>query len=308
MAASTVDSRQLETRARLRRAWARGTVEYYLFLIIPTIVLLAVTLVPLLYAVYLTFNKWVLYRQPVPAFVGLQNYVEMLTWDRFWNSFSIQLVFILGSVALQVALGLGLALFLNREMAGRTIIRSLFLFPMVIPPVVAAFLWRFMLQSDVGVISYMLRLVGVEQTWLSTGPSAMAVLVGVDIWQFTPFVTLLLLAGLQQLPPELSDAAQVDGASSLQVFRFVILPLLMPLLLVVVILRIVEAFKVFPTIYVLTQGGPGFTTEALNYLAYLLAFDQQNMGMGATLSLVIMGLSILVAVAFVRAGNLGREQ
>ena len=270
-----------------------------LYLSIPLAILFAINIVPLFYVLYLSFTNWVLFRQRSPSFAGLANWVEMLTSDRFWHSLEVELIFVAGAVLLEFLLGFAMALLLNRELFFREFFRSVFLFPMVLPPIVAAFLWRFMLQADIGVINYYLRFVNLNRPFLATGPSALATLIVVDVWQYTPFVALLLLAGLQHMSQEVVQAAEVDGAGPVQCFRYITVPLLIPTILIVLLLRIIDALKVFPTIYVLTRGGPGIATEALNYLAFLEAFEQSRMGYGATLSLVVMILSVAIAVLFV---------
>ena len=270
-----------------------------LYLYNPLAVLFLINIVPLLYTVYLSLTNWVLFRQRTPTFAGLVNWAEMLTSGRFWHSVQVELVFVAGSVAIEFSLGFGMALLLNREIRLREFFRSIFMFPMVLPPIIAAFLWRFMLQADIGVINYYLRFVGLNRAFLATGPSALATLILVDVWQYTPFVALLLLAGLQHISREVFQAAEVDGAGPVQIFRYVTVPLMTPTILIVLLLRIIDALKVFPTIYVLTRGGPGIATEALNYLAFLMAFEQSRMGYGAALSLVVMILSVAIAIVFV---------
>jgi multiple sugar transport system permease protein len=273
--------------------------QQHLYLYVPLVVLFLINIVPLLYTVYLSLTNWVLFRQRIPTFAGLGNWTEMLTSGRFWHSVQVELVFVVGSVTVEFLLGFAMALLLNREILLREFFRSLFMFPMVLPPIIAAFLWRFMLQADIGVINYYLRFVHLNRAFLSTGPSALATLILVDVWQYTPFVALLLLAGLQHMSQELFRAAEVDGASPVQIFRYVTVPLMIPTILIVLLLRIIDALKVFPTIYVLTRGGPGIATEALNYLAFLMAFEQSRMGYGAALSLVVMFLSVVIAIVFV---------
>lgn len=293
-----------KARARVAAPEERSVVfgrnlSQHLYLFIPLAVLFVINIVPLLYMLYLSFSNWVLYRQKTPTFSGLDNWVEMLTSGRFWHSVQVELIFVAGAVALEFLLGFAMALLLNREMFLREFFRSVFIFPMVLPPIIAAFLWRFMLQSDIGVINYYLRFVNLNRAFLATGPSALATLILVDVWQYTPFVALLLLAGLQHISQEVLKAAEVDGASPVQCFRYVTVPLMIPTILIVLLLRIIDALKVFPTIYVLTRGGPGIATEALNYLAFLMAFEESRIGYGAALSLVVMILSIAIAILFV---------
>jgi multiple sugar transport system permease protein len=291
-------------RSRVAAAPERAVVfgrnlQQHLYLYIPLAVLFLINIVPLLYTVYLSLTNWVLFRQRTPTFAGLVNWAEMVTSGRFWHSVQVELVFVAGSVVFEFLLGLAMALLLNREILLREFFRSIFMFPMVLPPIIAAFLWRFMLQADIGVINYYLRFVGLNRAFLATGPSALATLILVDVWQYTPFVALLLLAGLQHISQEVFQAAEVDGAGPVQIFRYVTVPLMTPTILIVLLLRIIDALKVFPTIYVLTRGGPGIATEALNYLAFLMAFEQSRMGYGAALSLVVMILSVAIAIVFV---------
>lgn len=276
---------------------------YTWYLLVPVVILLIVNLLPLIFTFYLSFHEWVLYRQNVPEFVGLENWIEMLQSAKFWHALRVELIFVIGAVGIEFVFGFAIALFLNQEMRGRDFVRSLFLFPMVLPPIVAAFLWRFMLQADIGVINYFLSFVNLDRAWLAGQTTALATLIFVDVWQFTPFVILLLLAGLQQLPQEIYEAAQVDGAGVIHQFRYLTLPLLTPTILIVLLLRIVEALKVFPTIYVLTGGGPGQATEALNFLAFIVAFNQSRMGYGATLSVSVLLMSIAIAMGFIFLGR-----
>ena len=226
----------------------------------------------------------------------------MLQSPKFWHTLRVETIFVVRAVGIEFVFGFMIALFLSQEMRGRDFVRWLSL-PMVLPPIVAAFLWRFMLQADIGVINYFLSFVNLDRAWLAYPATALGTLIFVDVWQFTPFVILLLLAGLQQLPQEIYEAAQVDGAGVLHQFRYLTIPLLTPTILIVLLLRIVEALKVFPTIYVLTGGGPGQATEALNYLAFIVAFNQSRMGDGATLSVSVLLMSIAIAMGFIFLGR-----
>jgi len=190
---------QTDTARRSKRfRWLTSTYTWYL--VPPVVILLFINVVPLLYTIYLSFHQWVLYRQKTPEFIGLENWVTMLTSERFWHSLWVEFLFVAGAVFLEFVLGFAIALFLNREMRARDLVRSLYLFPMVLPPIVAAFLWRFMLQADIGVINYVLRFVGLDRAWLASSATALPTLIVVDVWQFTPFVILLLLAGLENRP------------------------------------------------------------------------------------------------------------
>lgn len=287
----------------------RYTSNPYTFFLVPSVlVLILVYAGPLAYGGFLSFSEWVLYRQPTPQWAGFEQWNQLLSSGRFWHSIWIQVVFVGSAVTVEVTVGLAIALYISREIRGLSIVRSFFLFPLVLPPIVAAFLWRYMLQSDIGVVNYFLGFVGLARPWLSDAGTALFTLVVVDIWQYTPFAIVLLVAALQQLPPEVQEAARVDGAGNWQRFRHVTLPLIMPTILVVAVLRVIDAMKVFPTIYVLTQGGPGTATEALNYFGFHVAFDQSNMGLGATVSLAVTILSLTITFAFLWATRITRVE
>lgn len=225
------------------------------------------------------------------VWAGLANYQRFLEDQFFWLALRNTAIFTVLAVGLELLLGLALALLLQGELTRwRTAVRTLFLLPMVLSPVVVGITWRSLLTPEFGWIN---QILGFHVGWLSDPTLALYTLVVVDAWQWTPFTFVILLAGLLGLPPEADEAARVDGANAWQRFRFVTLPTLAPLISVVVILRAIDASKIFDLVYNLTQGGPGTSTETLAFYMYRLAFRSFDQGYAATVSVV---LSIIVGV------------
>jgi multiple sugar transport system permease protein len=275
----------------------------YLLCLLPAVLFLVVTsLYPLLYTLRLSFHDWYLNRPGmVPAWVGLGSYQATLADAAFRTSAVNTLVFGAGTVAAELVLGLMLALAVTREGVGIRVVRSILLIPMIMTPVVVGVLWR-ILFFDKGLINYLLGLLGlppilwfVEPRWAFVGVML------VDIWQWTPFVLIVLTAAIAALPSEPFRAAEVDGASRWQIFRYLTLPMLWPVLLVTALLRFMDAIKVFDTIFVLTGGGPGYATEMLSSYIYKQGLRYFNMGGAAAASWLFLAAVVALAVVVIRA-------
>jgi len=272
-------------------------------LVAPTLVIFAgVTLYPLLYSLQLSFYSWKLTRPSLgKVFIGLGNYGEILYDSVFWHSLKITFYFTGATIILQFLIGLGLALLLNAEFKGKSIARSIVLMPLLLPPIAIGLMWRWLFNRELGIVNYFLSLVGISsRSWLGSPSLALFTVIMVDVWHLTPFVTLVLLAGLQTLSQELYDAAAVDGATRWQKFRYITLPLLRPVILVVLLLRTLGAFGAFPKIFALTKGGPGRTTEILGLLVYRASFKDFNMGYGAALSYVMLFFVMAIALFYLK--------
>lgn len=236
-------------------------------------------------------------------FVGLANYGEVLVSPRFWASMSHTLFFTVVSVGLELALGLVLALALNRAYRGRGLVRAAVLVPWAIPTVVAALLWRFMFDSDAGIANAVAMSLGFMDepfVWFISATAAWVPVILADVWKMTPFVTLLLLAGLQNIDASLYEAARIDGASTWQQFRHVTLPLLAPAVLVALIFRTLDAFRVFDLIYVLTGGGPGTSTEPIALYTFNSLLQNLRFGYGSALSVVVFVVTFAIALLYIR--------
>lgn len=241
-----------------------------------------VALFPLLYVIYLSFHRRLLIFD-ISKFVGLENYRFLLQDDRFWNALQNTAYFTAVSVSAQLLLGLGIALLLNRSFRGKDWVRALILVPWVIPTVVSARMWEWIYNPEFGILNFLL---GAKINWLGTPGVALHAAIFADVWKTTPFVVILLLAGLQIIPRDLYQAARVDGAGSWAAFRRITLPLLMPVLLVALVFRMLDAWRVFDVIYVLTGGGPANTTETLSLYAYKMLFQTLQFGYGSALAVV----------------------
>lgn len=266
------------------------------------IILIVMAIFPLIYALNLSFHSWNLAKpQYGYEFVGLRNFMRVLSDPRFYQSLRTTGVFTFVAVSLEFLIGFGIAILVNRKLKGGRIIRSLLLIPMIVPPVVVGFVWRFMYNPSWGIINYFSRLArGPEPLWLSNASIALFSVIFVDIWQWTPFIFVILLAGLSALPEEQYEAAKVDGASNFQVFWYITLPLLRSVILVALLIRTMDAIKAFDIIYLLTLGGPRNVTEVLSVHAYLWNFRKFYVGYGAALCLIILAIVILISQVLIR--------
>ncbi len=265
--------------------------------VMPAVVLLSlVTVYPLLSVLYLSLcRKLPLF--DISKFVGLDNYFFLLKDDRFSNALRNTVYFTAVSVSMELFLGLAVALLLNRKFPFKGIATATVLVPWAIPTVVSARMWEWMYNTDFGVLNHLL---GVKVNWLGSAFWAMNAAVLMDVWKTTPFVVILLLAGLKVIPRELYQAARIDGASGWQIFRRITLPLLMPVILVVLIFRTLDAFRVFDAVYVLTGGGPANATETLSIYAYKVLFQTLQFGYGSTLSVVVFLCVGTLSILYIR--------
>ena len=234
-------------------------------------------------------------------FVALDNYRDLLGSDgKFYQSLWHTAIFMMIAVPIELAFGLLIALWINREFTGRRLVLTILMIPTMIAPVVVGMIWRFFLMPSFGVLTVYLNHLGLfEETSVFSGPiTAFGALIIIDIWEWTPFVMLIMLAGLSALPQAPTEAATIDGASRWQIFRHIQLPMLAPLIVVAVMLRAIDASKVFDTIYVLTGGGPGNATEVISTFAYRTNFIRWDLGYGATVCLVLAFASLVAAALF----------
>jgi multiple sugar transport system permease protein len=273
--------------ARADRRWVR--VWYPYLLIAPTMItLVVVSLAPFVYAIYLSFHRAKFGR--VTDFIGFENYATLFADPRFWNAIGIALTFVAIAVPIEFMLGLAGALVLNQNIRWRSWFVPLLFLPTMMAPIVVGLLWKIMLAGSWGLISYNVLerfdLIGNSSVFASPN-LALYALIFVDIWQWTPFMMLAFFAGLQALPLAPFRAAAVDGASSLQIFFRLTLPLLTPLLAVIALLRLIDAFKVFDTVFILTAGGPGSSTETPSVLAYKMTFEFWNIGEASALAVIV---------------------
>ena len=265
--------------------------------VLPAIIILSlVTIYPLIYVFYLSLHR----NMPIfgiSKFVALKNYMFLLKDERFWNALKNTIYFTGISVMAELLLGLMIAIFLNRPFRGKGIVRAIVLIPWAIPTVVSAKMWEWIYNLDFGILNYILR---EDINWLGSPFWAINAAIFMDIWKTTPFAVLLFMAGLKLIPRELYQAAKVDGASDIQIFINITLPLLKPIVLVVLLFRTLDAFRVFDAIYVLTGGGPGNSTETLSIYAYKTLFQTLQFGYGSALSVVVFLCIGIISLFYVR--------
>jgi len=259
------------------------------------VVLILVTVFPLGYLFWASLHKWE-FGAAEKVFILFGNFVKMAHDTRFWNSVLLALSLIGMAVGLQIGIGLIVSERLYRPFKGKNIVRMLLLLPMVSPPVVVGVMWRMFLQPRLGIMSYLLGLIGVKNPWLANPKTALSAIAAVDTWQWMPFGILMLMAGLASIPDELSEAAQADGATQLQIFRYILLPLLKPVIIITVLFRVIDTLKVFPKIFIMTEGGPGTATEIMNFYAFRTTFQYSRFGYGSALSFTIFAVSILLSI------------
>jgi raffinose/stachyose/melibiose transport system permease protein len=280
---------------------------YAPFLIPGVLLFLLLIVVPFLINTYLSFTQW--QGVGMPTWVGLNNYQKAAGDVAFWASFKNNLSLIVAMVIIPTLLGLFLAAFLFDYIAtkfGGTIsnfFRAGFYLPQIVPVVVAAVVWRWVLQPDWGVLNWVLTSIGLEEltrNWLGDADTALPSVMGVMVWFQLGYPLVIFMAGLQRIDPELYEAAGLDGASWFQRFRHITIPLLRPEIYVVVLTTTIAALKVFAPIYTMTRGGPGTATIVASYFSYKYFFESANVGYGATMSTVLTLLVVLVTIVYIR--------
>ncbi|NDJ15924.1 carbohydrate ABC transporter permease [Myxacorys almedinensis] len=268
------------------------------FLTIPALLVLALVFAyPILRAFWQSFFTINLGNQLTPAFNGLGNYIRMAQDGRFWNTLWNTTIFTVATVSLELVLGMGIALVLNQSFKGRGIVRTIAILPWALPTALIALAWTWIFNDQYGVVNDLLLRLGLISTginWLGDPTLAMISVIIADVWKTTPFISILLLAGLQSIPGDLYEAQAIDGASPWQSFRQVTLPLLLPQIVIALLFRLAQAFGIFDLISVMTGGGPGGGTETVSLYIYSTVMRYLDFGYGAALVVVTFLLLVLV--------------
>ncbi|XQY91599.1 carbohydrate ABC transporter permease [Metabacillus sp. HB246100] len=271
----------------------------FLFLLPAIVIFLLFTVYPLLYALFTSFFD-LNYLKGDRFFLGLENYKNVLSDQVFWVAVRNTVLFVLVAVTLEVIVGVIVALLFNVQFKGVSIIRSIVLLPMLLPPITVALTWKMMYEYDYGVINYILTSFGLPAIeWLSSPSWAMISIIITDVWQWTPFVFLIILASLQGIPKELYESAQVNGANAWQCTRFVTLPLIKPAIFLVLLLRTIETFQVFEKMYVLTGGGPGNATETITFYIYRYGFKYFETGYATAATIIMVGIIVILSLGYI---------
>ena len=269
----------------------------YLFPL-PSLIFVVVLMVfPVCYTFFLSFTDWSLTSGKPLNIVAFKSYIDVLKEPRFLDALGRTFYFTFGAVFFEMILGIALALILNRSFMGKGVVKTLLLLPLVATPVAIGIVWNLFYDPTIGILNYVLSVFGLPQSgWVSETKSVMPSLILVDIWQWTPMITIIVLAGLAGLSSEPYESAKVDGANARQVLFKITLPMLMPTILTAVILRAIDALKTYDIIYAMTGGGPGYASENLNILAFKYSFEYFRMGQSAVmlvfLFIVVMGFSL----------------
>jgi multiple sugar transport system permease protein len=289
-------ARRAPKRGRRRTSWADR--NFARLAVLPTTLLMLLVFgIPLLFSAWLSTEAW----SPDQSlfggtFAGADNYQDLLTDPDFTGTLVLTLEYTAAVVAAELGVGLGIALLLNIDLPWIGLFRTLLIVPMMITPVVAAFCWKLLLDPDHGVVNFFIRQ---HIVWLGRPDTALLSVAVVNIWQNAPYVAILLLAGLRSLPHEPIEAARIDGASRLQIFRHITVPLLRPYLLVALLLRMIFEFRSFDNVYVMTSGGPANATMLLSMYTYLASFVRFDLSLGAAAAWMMLLISLVMTGCFI---------
>ncbi len=281
-------------------------IPIHVWLLAPALLFVAgMALFPLVYSLLLSLREWKLAQSAVPGpWIGFDNYVNLLTDDpEFVDSIRATLVFVVADVVATLLIALGVALLIQRAGRINSLARVLLILPFVMSPALIGISFRFFLNPEFGIAQHVIGLLVPAlqgKVWLADATLAMVAVVASDVWHWAPYMTLVILGGLASIPVETEEAARIDGASSWAVFRDVTLPQLMPVLGVVVVLKTVFALKAFDTIYTLSNGGPGNTTQTLAYFVYQTAFNYYEMGYAAAAAYVLTAVLLVLSIFYLR--------
>ncbi|MDI3547552.1 MAG: multiple sugar transport system permease protein [Halanaerobiales bacterium] len=276
-------------------------IKYY-FLVPALTVLIFMTIVPLIFSLGVSFTNYSPTRIGSWSFIGFENFIRTFTDSEIGTSFINNVIFVVVSVTIEFVLGMVIALLLNRKIRGISFIRTMFLLPMMVTPVAVGLMWRWLLNTDYGLLNYFIEQVfGITSiNWLGSYSLAMPSIILVDIWKWTPFMILSLLAGLQSLSQEPIEAARIDGASNWQIFRYVTLPRLKNIIFVILLIRTIDCLtRSFDVVWTLTNGGPGLSTELLSLRIYRLAFKFWETGYASAVSWLYLLLVIFITTRFI---------
>jgi multiple sugar transport system permease protein len=282
---------------------AAGRSRVWMWYVLPALfVVLIIGVVPLFYSLYISAHQYNFAKTQIPfRFVGLKNYIGLFRDKLFWNSFRRTVMFVVSSVTCEVILGSTLALILLNLGKGREVFRSLFLIPMIITPIAVGLMGRYIFDDAIGIVNFVFRALRLPRIiWYGTAKTALLTMIILDVWEWSSFVFLIVLAGLMGIPPEYYEAAKIEGAGFFTQFFRITLPTLRNVYLLAVMIRIIDSFKEFDKIYIMTKGGPNFATDLLTIRNYTIAFKEYNIGVGSAFSIIILIVMILLGTVLIR--------
>ncbi|MFW6181719.1 MAG: carbohydrate ABC transporter permease [Spirochaetota bacterium] len=290
------------------RKKSKGPLQFKYAMMYPAVfVLLLVIVSPLVYALYLSLREYLL-QFGMGEWTWAHNYLEAFTNREFLVSMKNTFVLTFSVVSLEFTIALALALMLNRQgLKCKNIYTIILMIPVMMPPIAVGLIWRLLLQPDLGIVNYVIGLVGIPKLgWYGDPNLAMLTVIGVDVWHETSLILIILLSGLTSLDKTPYEAARVDGANNIQTFLFITLPMLIPVITVAVLVRMIAAIKTYDLIYILTRGGPGFKTETMSYFVYKTAFRKMSMGDASAQSFILLVIILLLSLILIKVMELRR--
>ena len=284
--------------------------NYPLYMVLPAvIVLLLLTIYPFIYLIYVSLHIWPISPNLPKIFLGFGKFTYIFSNPTFIESMQVTISLTVVGVSLQISLGTLLAILLSTKTKFINYFTLPFMIPVFIAPVVVGLIWKFMFNYDLGILNYLLNVIGLESiNWLGTTTTAFWSVVLIDTWQWTPFTTLIIRAGLDSVDPTPQEAAYVDGATRFQIFRYVTFPTIAPIFTVALLFRTLDAFKAFDIIYVVTRGGPGGSTYVLGYNIWKTAFYQNQLGLSAAMSVIMIIIATIFALILVKIMKVQMER
>jgi multiple sugar transport system permease protein len=273
----------------------------YIFPLPAVIFVFLLMIFPVTYTAVISFTDWTLTSGRPMKFVGFESYLKIIKEPRFFNAIGRTFYFTIGAVAAEMVLGTAIALILNRDFYGKNALKLILLLPLVATPVAVGIVFNLFYDPTIGFLNYVLSVLGLPQSgWVTAPNTVLPSLMLVDIWQWTPMVALIVMAGLAGLSSEPYESAKVDGASAAQTFFHITLPMVMPTILTAVILRAVDALKTYDIIYAMTGGGPGYSSETLNILAYKFSFEYFNLGQASSILVFLFFIVLLFSLGVIQ--------
>ncbi|NRF90383.1 sugar ABC transporter permease [Paenibacillus frigoriresistens] len=272
-------------------------------LILPCLLMIfGLAVYPIIYSFWLSLHHASLLSQ-VRTFNGFENYTEVLKSAEFWASMARTMYYVFVSLAVQIVIGISVAVVLNQDFKGRRFVRSVMLLPWAIPNIVNAVMWEWIYNASYGALNGLLMQLGITNekiSWLGSKFLALNMIVAADTWKMVPFYAILLLAGMQTIPKDLYESARIDGSDSWKSFFHITIPMLKPVLLVIMVLRTMQCFGVFDIIYILTKGGPANGTMTISYYVYFETFGNLNFGKGSAISFIVAIIILLISLVYIK--------
>ncbi|MGQ9569543.1 MAG: carbohydrate ABC transporter permease [Thermodesulfovibrionales bacterium] len=286
----------------MRLLWSNEKIVWKWYVFPALFLVLMVGIGPLFYSLFISLHQFNLAKAQIPyRFVGLRNYKHIFTDRHVWNSFKLTMIFSISSVSLELIFGSIMAFLLIDVVRGRNIFRSLFLIPMVITPIAVGLMGRYIFDDAVGIVNWTFRLLKLPRIiWYGNPKSALVTMIILDVWEWSSFVFIIVLAGLMGIPSEFYEAAKVEGAGFFAMVFRVTLPTLRNVYLLALLIRIIDTFKEFDKVYIMTKGGPNFATDFITIRNYTIAFKEFNIGVGSALSIMILIVMIILGTILIR--------